>query len=382
MMRKIIKSTICTLLVAATYITSATAQEQVDEAAQPKAKPSVNVGLLLHTSFQIEQNGYGMGVDQLEDIDNPSGRSYGISLSRARLLFNVDLTPKDYIYVATELSASVGLGRDKAASVKILDAAYSHRFLDQLTISAGKMIASYNRNGMQSAYSMMANDFGYFLNAHSGGPLNNDAGRDVGVNLSGGFWNDNLTYNLGTFSGCRDYSLYTGEESAPLRFVGRLQYNILDVDKYAGTNLGEGRTFSIGAGFDNQGSYYAVGGDLYLDAPLGKAGSFTLNTAYSYVSGGKFDTKYNFASVIADSNIVFAEAGYYIKKLKLQPWVKYELMDRRVKGLVDENVLGGGINYFFNGYGSNLRVSYVARKNSQVGEFYGQTWIQAQFYIF
>ncbi|MFI3303941.1 MAG: hypothetical protein SNF68_01570 [Rikenellaceae bacterium] len=374
-MKKIINSTLCSLALTAAALTSVQAQE---------SKPKVDVGLLLHSYFQIQQDGFGLGYDDVMDLDDPSARTYGASLYRARVLFDLKLTDKDKIFIETDLSASVGMGTDKTASIKILDAQYDHIFSDAFTVSAGKMLTSYNRNGLQTAGTLMANDFSFFQYAYNmtqSDPLNNDCGRDIGINLSGGFNEGKLRYRLGAFSGCRDYSLYTGEESAPLRFVGRVQYNFLDVDNYSGTNLGEGKTFTLAAGFDNQGSYYAVGADLYLDAPIGDTGSITLNAAYSYMSGGNTNAKYHFKSVIADQNILFAEAGYYFKDIKIQPWVKYELQDRTIEGLADEKVFGGGVNYFFNGYGSNLRLSYVARKNSLVGSYYGQTWIQLQFFF-
>ncbi len=161
-----------------------------------------------------------------------------------------------------------------------------------------------------------------------------------------------------------------------------MQYNFFNTDNYAGTLLGKGKILSVAAGFDNQGGYYAAGADLFLDAPLGSTGSLTLNSAYSYMSGGNYNAKYNFSSVIADTNIIFAEGGYYFKSYRLQPWVKFEKMNRRIRGLDDETVFGGGVNYFFNKYGSNLKLSYVSRKNSSVGEYYGQAWLQVQLFIF
>ncbi|MFI3304995.1 MAG: hypothetical protein R3Y68_00610 [Rikenellaceae bacterium] len=401
-MKKIISSTLLALTLIASTVgalqaeeiqgATAVAQEAIAApevvpaaATATKSKPTVNVGLLLHTYLQMEQNGYGANVDDMDDIDSPGSFNYGANLYRARLLFDAKLTERDYIFVDTELTASVGLNGDKSASIKILDAQYEHIFSDALRLSAGKMLVSFNRNGLQTPNTLMASDYALFQSAYNlteSQPLQNDSGRDVGINLAGSFYNGRLTYRAGAFSGCRDYTYLTGEESAPFRYVGRLQYNFFDTDNYAGTLLGEGKTLSVAAGVDNQGSYYAVGADLFLDAPLGSAGSLTLNSAYAYMSGGSYSAKYNFSSVIADSNIILAEGGYYFKSLKLQPWVKFERMDRRIRGLDDETVFGGGVNYFFNGYGSNLKLSYLSRKNSGVGKYYGQAWLQLQVYIF
>ncbi|MFI3259786.1 MAG: hypothetical protein R3Y16_06805 [Rikenellaceae bacterium] len=366
-MKNFTKSLFCAATLCASVATSAAAEN----------KPEVNVGLLLHTYATAQQAGFG----EASAVDGASEWSVGASLYRARVLFETKLTDKDYVFIETDLSASVGLGADKAASIKILDAQYEHKFGDFLTIAAGKMLISYNRNGLQTAGTLMANDFSYFQYAYNmsqDSPLQNDCGRDIGVNFLGSIIPDKLKYRIGAFSGRRDFE---NSDKSTLRFVGRVTYNFFDDDCYSGTNLGQGKTFTLGAGFDTQGTYHAFGVDAYLDAPMGEAGSVTANLAYSYMTGGDdLTAKYSFASMIPAQNIIFAELGYYFKETKLQPWVKYELQS--ITDGADENVFGAGLNYFFNGYGSNLRLSYVARQNSVVGELYGQIWLQAQIFIF
>ncbi len=233
-MKKIISSTLLAVVLTASTLGTLQAQEQAQEttvaqeealtapsvAPIAKSKPSVNVGLLLHSYFHVTQNGFGANTDDMDDIDSPSSVNYGVSLYRARLMFDAKLSDRDYIFVDTELSASVGLGTDKSASIKILDAQYEHTFSDALRISAGKMLVSFNRNGLQTPNTLMANDYAFFQYAYNmteDQPLNNDSGRDVGINLAGSFYNGRLTYRLGAFGGCRDYTYLTGEEGAPLR---------------------------------------------------------------------------------------------------------------------------------------------------------------------
>ncbi|MFI3289995.1 MAG: hypothetical protein SNH55_03910 [Rikenellaceae bacterium] len=362
-MKNFTKSAVCAIALCAATMSSAEAQ----------VKPDVNVGLLMHTYGSAEQIGFGGSTA----VENGSDWSYGANLLRSRFMFDVKLTDKDYFFVESELTASVGLGTDKAASIKVLDARYDHKFSDLLTVSAGKILVSYNRNGIQGAGTLMANNFSYFQYTASGA-LNNDSGRDIGVNLSGTIIEDKLKYRVGAFSGRREF---TNSDSAPLRYVGRLQYNFLDDDKYTGTNIGNGETFTIAAGFDTQGTYKAFGIDAFLDVPLGSAGSVTCNAAYSYMTGGDdLEAEFTFADVVPEQNIVFAELGYYFKESKLQPWVKYELQDTKYGA--DESVVGGGINYFFNGYRTNLRLSYIARENSLVNKMYSQVWLQLQLFIF
>jgi len=364
-----------------------------------KSKPSIKFGLLLHTYVSSQQNGFGSSnYDDSYDSWNTN-----FNLYRARIMSETHLTDKDYVFLETELTTSLGSSSDKAASIKILDASYSHKFSDYFQLTAGKMLASYNRNGLQTANTLMVNDFTYYqypYNMSKEGPLQNDVGRDIGVDLEGSVFKDKLCYRLGAFSGRRDFE---NEDNAPLRTIGRLTYNFLDIDKYSGTNLSEGKTLTLGAGFDTQGTYVAYGTDLYFDYPLFSIGSLTLNTAWSHISGGNdLDESYSFASMIPTQTTQLLELGYYIKSLKLQPWIRYEKQDidsqsnqigNMTKSDFDKlysgKVLGCGINYFFNGYKTNLKLSYVSMKKGVTmtsGEIEnktcGQVWMQLQFCIF
>ncbi|MCC8153294.1 MAG: hypothetical protein LIP01_03215, partial [Tannerellaceae bacterium] len=245
-------------------------------------KPSFHIGMLMHTYVGLQQQGFNTS----EAIASPRKWNTEATLYRTRIMAEAHLTQKDYIFIETELTSPLGNGRDKAGSIKILDAQYDHIFADYLKVSAGKILVSHNRNGLQTAFTLMANDFTYFqypYNMSADSPLQNDLGRDIGVNLSGGFITNKLRYRLGAFTGRRDFE---GESSAPVRITGRVEYNFLDIDTYSGTNLGMGKTCTLAGGFNTQGTYTAGGADLFIDCPLGLPGSVTLNTAYSYMTGG------------------------------------------------------------------------------------------------
>lgn len=347
-------------------------------------KPEIHVGTLVHTYVSAQQKGFGAG----SAVEDASSWDFGANLYRARVLLDAKLTERDYIFVETELSASVGMGADKAASIKILDAQYEHKFGSWLTVAAGKMLVSHNRNGLQTAGTLMANDFSYFQypnNMSEDSPLQNDLGRDVGVNLLGGFVDNKLKYRLGAFSGRRTFE----DGSNPLRFTGRLEFNFADVDAYSGTNLGEGKTFTFAGGFDTQGTYVAAGADLYIDYPLSSKGSLTANLAYSYLNGGNDPTaKHSFADLIPEQDIWFAELGYYFKSCRLQPWVKFEKQNTH-QAATSTTVYGGGLNYFFSGYKTNVRLSYISMEKGVVSatggvdkKAYGQVWMQLQLFLF
>ena len=366
-------------------------------------KPSIQVGAIVHMFASAQQDGFSNPYSA-----NPTSYSRGFTLYRARVLVGGQLSKKGSFFMETELPSAIGgPNPDGTKNVKvspiILDAQYQYNFCNGFQIIAGQQLVSNNRNGLQGAAALMANDFSFFqypYNLFAGSPLQGNFGRDLGINTRGFLANDHIEYRVGAFTG-RNIN-----GKGPLRFVGRIAYNFLDREKdyyYAGTNLGAGKTFTWAAGFDAQASYYNLSTDVFLDHPLGDAGSITLNGAFQYMSGGTNPTsEYSFASLIPAQTVQFLELGYYFRASKIQPWIKWENQAVSAKpeqtsgATVDafnkyssSSVLGGGVNYFFNGLGTNLRLSYITRTYNvadQLGDFshktYGQVWLQLQFFIF
>ncbi|MFI3302257.1 MAG: hypothetical protein SNH35_05590 [Rikenellaceae bacterium] len=355
-MKNFTKSAIGALALCSMSVFSASAQ----------FKPELNTGLLFHTYLQAQQEGFGSTDSDSKDY------GYEAAVYRARILFETKLSEKDYFFFETDISASINQ-QGKTAAVRVLDAQYDHTFCDAFKLSAGKMLVSFNRNGLQTGGTLMANDFAYFQ-YNASGIMDNDCGRDVGINLSGSLLDKKLKYSVGAFMG-HDFT----SDPDVLRYIGRVQYNIIGEDNYSGTNLGEGKTLSVAAGVDNQGEYIAAGVDAFLDMPAGDAGSVTANFAYSWMTGGDSAKKYSVA--LPEQDVVFLELGYYFKSCKLQPWVKYELSSVRDGGM-DDTVYGGGLNYFFNGYGTNVRLSYLARENSVINKSFSSVQLQLQLFIF
>lgn len=366
-------------------------------------KPSVQVGAIVHMFASTSQSGFGPGGGAGTDWQK------GVTLYRARVLVGGQLSKKGSFFMETDLPSPVGgLNGDGTKNVKvsqiILDAQYEHAFCNQFNVIAGLQLVSHNRNGLQGAAALMANDFTFFqypYNLFANSPLQGNFGRDLGVNFRGFFLKDKFEYRLGMFTG-RRFS-----NSSPFRVVGRVVYNFLDAEKdfyYAGTKLGNGKTIALGAGFDAQTTYSNVGADLFIDVPLGSPGSLTLNSAFTYMSGGSKPTsQYSFAGMIPSQTVQFAELGYYFKAAKLQPWLRFEnqaigaskeqaggMSTADFNKLNSATVFGGGLNYFFNGYGTNVRLSYTTfTKGVQLTPIssiekktFGQLWLQLQFFIF
>lgn len=367
-------------------------------------KPSVQVGAIVHMFAGAGQDGFSAPHTAAE----PSGWSKSFTLYRARVLVGGQLTPKASFFFETDIPSAIGgPNPDGTKNVKvspiILDAQLQYNFSEAFQVIAGQQLVSNNRNGLQGAAGLMANDFSYFqypYNLFAGSPLQGNFGRDLGINTRGFLANDKFEYRVGAFTG-RNI-----DGKGPVRVVGRLAYSFLDPEKdfyYAGTNLGKGKTLTWGIGADAQGSYYNLSTDLFIDHPVTDKGSITFSGAFQYMTGGT-DTlsKYSFAGLIPAQTVQFAELGYYFKAAKLQPWVKFENQHIAAKaaqtaGTAVESfnkfnsstVWGGGINYFFNALGTNLRLSYIARTYNVAGESsnfdkktYSQVWAQLQFFIF
>lgn len=366
-------------------------------------KPTIQVGAIVHMFASAQQDGFST-----PGTTGATSWSRGFELYRARVLVGGQLSKKGSFFMETELPSPIGVPNpDSTKNVKvspiILDAQYQYNFSNAFQVIAGQQLVSNNRNGLQGAAALMANDFSFFqypYNLFANSPLQGNFGRDLGVNFRGFLFNDHLEYRTGVFTGRNT------DGKGPLRFVGRFAYNFLDREKdyyYAGTNLGAGKTFTWGAGFDAQASYYNLSTDVFLDHPLGNAGSITLNGAFQYMTGGNNPaSQYSFANLIPAQTVEFLELGYYFRAARLQPWIKFEnesvsAQNEQTKSMpVDafnkqnsSSVFGGGLNYFFNGLGTNLRLSYITRTYNLpdgLGDYnhktYGQVWLQLQFFIF
>ena len=356
-----------------------------------------------------QQNGFGPGGNRETTGGNdPDQWRKDFTLYRARVLVGGKLSKNGSFFLETDIPSAIGRGdndtnsKNVKVSPIILDAQYEHTFGDHMLIG-GLQLVSHNRNGLQGAAGLLANDFTFFqypFNLFEDQPLQGNFGRDLGVNARGFFLDDKLEYRFGIFTG-RNTGEFVNDDPA-LRYVGRVAYNFFDAEKdyyYAGTKLGVGKTLAIAGGFDLQGTYSNFGVDLFLDMPAGDAGSITVNSAISFLTGGTDTSGTSFATLIPRQNTQLLELGYYFKKSKLQPYIRYERADVNADGLVQTGglnvdafndlntatVLGGGLNYWFAGYNTNLRLSYTTwtQENSAgSSQTQGQLWLQTQFFIF
>jgi hypothetical protein len=370
-------------------------------------KSSFQVGTLLQMVGVLREN--EITARQSADPNFNDKWSRQMNIYRARILIGGNISKKTSFFIETDIATPIGFtyaDGTKAMQVNpiILDAQIEHTFSKKIGIIAGLQLVGITRNTMQGAASLMALDFGYYQYAYNlfeTSPLQNNFGRDVGVHFRGFLLNERLEYRTGFFSGRNIDPLGT------LRYITRLNYNFLDKEQdlyYTGTTLGKGNILAIGGGADLQDRYQNFAIDAFLDTPIGSSGSVTANVAFNYINGGNNTSSKALSRLIPNQTIQFLELGYYFKQAKLQPYFKYESQNIDATSLQAGNLqdlnffntlnskrrVGLGINYFFSGYNSNIKLLYenvtygrttISGANSEAVSR-SEIWLQLQFFVF
>jgi hypothetical protein len=369
-------------------------------------KPSIQVGVLLQTVGVLQQTALTASQDANPNFTQRWSKQ--LNIYRARILVGGNITRKTSFFMETDIATPIGLtdaNGNKVMQVNpiILDAQIEHSFHKKIGIIAGLMLVGNTRNALQGAASLMALDFGYYqypYNLFQTSALQNNFGRDVGLNVRGFVANDRLEYRVGAFSG-RNIDPF-----GTLRYIGRLNYNFLDKEQdlyYTGTTLGKSKILALGGGFDMQDRYQSLAIDGFLDLPLGETGSITANAAFTYMNGGDNPSTKALSRYIPTQNIQFLELGYYLKSAKLQPYLKYEAQNISATSLQANTAntdffntinskrrMGLGLNYYLSGYNANVKLLYemVSYGRSNLSGSNAETvnrseiWLQFQIFMF
>jgi len=381
------------------------AQDVPKPVVAPPASPSIKVGFLAQVQGQTLQE----QTTAKQDADPQYNRHWQrqVFVRRLRVLAGGDVAKNTTFFFESDAPnlGKVEANGTKASKVQmyVQDAQVQHVVVPEFSVIAGLQLVGITRNGLQSAGSLMAVDYGAYQFAAST-PLDNNVGRDLGVNFRGFLADERLEYRAGVFSG-RNINLYS-----PLRTTFRVNYAFKDREKgfyYSGTTLGKGQVLSLGGGADVQGSFHAFAVDGFADLPASDLGSMTLSLGFSVLDGGGSDSDSTyFTGLIPKQKIVFAEAGYFFKDWNLQPYVKFESqsVDATVLKQVAataatldlQNALrsssrwGVGVNYFLAGHNANVKVLYEWLSRNRVAADpttyesarNGQLTIQMQYFTF
>lgn len=313
---------------------------------------SIRIGGLLQPSLELQQD--------LPTAAQDSSSAYNrrwqhqMFIRRMRLLFSGKVTPSFTFFfdfeVATVGRITSGV-KNMTPSVNLLDAQMAYIASQEFSIMSGLMLIGPTRNGLQGAISLMPVNYGaYTFGANNGSPngLDNYVGRDVAVMARGLFIENRLEYRLSVSDG-RSRANPGGPAPlealySPFRTTLRLQYDFWDKQTpdlfggigyyyYTGTYFGKKDVLALGGGVDLQGNYSSFAADLFLDHPMGEGDGLTVSLGYQMLDGGYPDGSEisngvaradAIARLVPKQNVLFAEAGYYVKSLNLQPVAKFE----------------------------------------------------------
>jgi hypothetical protein len=381
-------SLLCVLLTAPLF-----AFEKIAEDTTQKF-PTVQVGGFLQFQGKMVQ-------DRPTNPSQDNNRKWGkqLQLWRARIMLGGALSERTSFFMQTEILQPIGFVDNRGnKSIQIspilLDAQMEYALSKDknFMLYAGMQYVGISRQGLQSPVTLMGQDFGFFqfpYNLFANQPLQNNFGRDLGLNVRGYLLKDRLEFRAGVFRG-RGRDVY-----APLRSTFRLNYNFLDLEKehyYSGTFLGKKKVFALGAGFDTQEHYSALAIDAFLELPDSQENAFTLQLSYTNMTGGNSNKTNSFSALIPAQNILFGEIGYYFSKAKLQLVAKYEAQNMNISAnqylinvdrigilpTVPANLSGfntlfsnarfaAGVNYYLDGFNSHIKLQYEQVSYGRIG---------------
>lgn len=347
---------------------------------------SLELGYLLQTHYRHAS------LDPAEE--DGGGGNHDFILRRGRLRLAATLTEDIGMFLQTEATA----GMNGGPTVRLIDAYATLRLSEQATLYAGEHMAPAGREILTSPAAFLAIDRPAMTNYNLTWGLNarpqfnttdfTDADldlegqvnvRDIGATMFGLLSASeelHLKYYAGFYEG-----LEGPGAGAPPRFTARVQLNLLDPEPdyfNLGTYLGEKRTISFGTSVDLQDDfardraegedvdYFWWELDLFAELPLGP-GSVTAEWLYQVLDldgARELQDEDGGPDALEDARRVEGQGfsvqlGYYLRDIKLQPWLGYESWDTS-----HPDDAGGfraarlGLNYYLRGHNAKLYAGY------------------------
>jgi hypothetical protein len=315
------------------------------------------------------------GRAETVEILSSDESSDNLYLRRLRLLAGGSLTERISFFMETD---SPNLGKSNPDGSKVSGDMYIQDFVitysagDGFKLDGGLLLPPMSYNSTQSAASLLAADYGAYSFLASA-PTTSRVGRDYGVQARGYLLEKRLEYRAIMLQGARD-----DDSTAPFRYGGRLMLHFLEPQTglfYSGTSLGTKKLFSIGASIDSQDSYQTVAGDIYLDLPVNGGDGITFQVDYMHYDGDEFFTQ------LPEQETYLLEAAYYIKALKISPFIQLLERDFKEEWHADQERYSAGIAWWPHGHRGNLKLQ--ATRISQDGIEDRLMWmLQAQIFMF
>ena len=301
------------------------------------------------------------------------GYSQNLFLRRIRLIVAGQLSKNVTFFCQTDNprlgNANASAGKNLATAPIVQDAFGEGRIASDLVLDAGLFFVPQSRNIMTTVGTTLAFDVSTF-GLQQSVATQSSGGRDLGLQLKGYLGRGRLEYRAGVFAGQRQSppSAAAGARNAP-RYAGRLQYDALDIEKgsltYPGSYRGTKRIFAIGAWGDRQGHYRAWGMDAMADVPVAVKNALTGHVAYfSYDGRKQFMQITNGVStdLLPGQQALFADAGYYLGSVAIQPFLRYECLRFAdpENASREQTRYGAGANWYV--AGTSLEVSILGER--------------------
>ncbi len=378
--------------------TDARAQLQVDS---KDGKGSIKLGLLLQGQYEAIKTEYGTAPDQTTNW------AQNLFLRRLRLIFGGKYDKVSF-FVETDspnlgkASTTTGV-KDNTSAQYIQDAWITYTQNDAFMVDAGMFLVPIVYQSLQSAGTLLAVDYGPYSFLDST-VTQERVGRDYGFQFRGYPVKKHLEYRVGLTQGVRQLWTGTVKNNAPFRYFARLQYHVFEPQTgflYTGTTLGEKKMLDIGATYSGQADYKVWGGNIFFDWPINGNG-LTAQVDYADYDGGAVLPYYAppagqpqpLTTGFGKQKVAFFEAGFYIKSVKLMPFVQWSEVkhdsvlstDVTSTHLTKEDKLIGGLAWMPYGHKFNLKLAYgkLGYSHNAAASIpdQDQVVLQAQFFYF
>jgi hypothetical protein len=282
----------------------------------------------------------------------PRGYQQNFLIRRARLFVGGDLGKDVSFFFDTDDPNLGKMPKALNAGFILQDAFVTWKPTTVFQMEGGLMLVPSSRQALQSPASY------YSMDVSSVSTVNNTATqssvlRDAGFGARGYFFHDRLQYRMGLFSGERDANAHNS-----LRVAGYLQYDFFEPEKvyvYVGTALGKKKILAVDVGGDKQGAYRSYSANIAGNTPVRGGDEIGLNLQYLHFDGrDKFLT-------IPDQNNFLAEGAYYLHKVKIQPFGRFETQRFVTPANATKEIsrAGGGANYYIHGQNLKWTLQYL-----------------------
>jgi hypothetical protein len=316
------------------------------------------------------------GQFRYEDLKDDPNVQHGFGdfyLRRARIMVGGQITKWVSFFAETD-QPNWGKGGDWSTTNPffVQDAYVSFDIHEGFRIVAGMLLIPFIHNAGQGAGTLHNLDYHSDLMKY---PLNsNKVWRDSGVMFRGLLLNKKIDYRIAITNGVQDYAeMIKGSATAPTvfaatgecpRFSGRLAYNFFDAEEgffLGGTYLGQKKVLSLGFAYDTQPgvygpkhNYWATGGDIFVDMPMGKGNRLTGQLDFVGYGGDHNPNR--------GKGFLF-DLGYAMGKIEplvavdwYRPEVKVDATFSDFKN--DFMGLHVGVNWWYMGHKANVKLDY------------------------